>query len=345
MKKISMQDIADKLHISKNSVSQALGDKGGVSEQTKMRVRKTAEEMGYDYRKRATFKQNTPHHKNTFALFATDFALSHKSFFGEIIRYIEKEMKKYGNELCIFRVSPENISSNSLPAAFSKSAYQGLFILSHINRPFIQLLLDLQLPTVMIDHHDPHLDTDCVLCQNKTGGYLATEFLINQGHKKIGFLGDIDWSPSYEERWEGYMKALRDNQLPVEKALMITGIQEKRSVLYKELEALANKVSDLPTAWLCANSGMGFILISYFQSIGYRIPEDISVCCFDNTEFTVLSNPQITTMAIDLRDMGRKAVQLLEWRLDHPSHSHLEIRLPAHLIERESTSAVSLSGK
>lgn len=343
MKKTTMQDIADKLHISKNSVSQALGDKGGVSQQTKMMVRQVAEELGYQYKKKQSSRNRSGSSATSdkYALFATEFALSHKSFFGEILRYIEKEIVNRGNQLFIFSVSPKDISEAALPKSFNKTDYRGLFILSHIDRQYTQLLLNLQVPAVMVDHHDPHLEVDCVLSQNKTGGYLSTEYLIHLGHKKIGFLGDIDWSPSYEERWEGYLKALRDYHVPYEKAITITKIREERTVLFQELEALSKRISDWPTAWICVNSGMGFILISYFQSIGYRIPDDVSVCCFDDTEFTVLSKPQITTMAIDLKDMGQKAVELLEWRIQHPDQAYLEIMLPTHLIERESTSQIS----
>jgi LacI family transcriptional regulator len=150
-------------------------------------------------------------------------------------------------------------------------------------------------------------------------------------------MGDIDWSPSYEERWEGYKKALRHNHIRYQEEFILTKVKEERSSLYRTLDNFSEKLENWPTAWLCTNSGLGFILISYFQSIGFNIPENISVCCFDDTEFTLLSNPRITTVAVKLDDMGHQAVVLMGRRLEHPEAPPIHILLPTHLIEREST--------
>lgn len=338
MKKVTMQDIADQLGISKNSVSQALGNKKGVSLRTKQIVNDKAAELGYHYKKRnneSNLKRENKH--PVYALFATEFVFSQKSFFGEILLSIEREISKNNGDLETFCVSAKNIESQGIPGNFRTENYQGLFILSHIEQHYIEMLLALGLPSVLIDHHDPHLAVDCVLTQNKTGAFLATEYLIKLGHQKIGFIGDIQWSPSYEERLEGYRKALNLYRLPYENKYAITQIKEERTALFKTLDSLSVGLSGWPTAWLCANSGLGFILISYFQSKGLKIPDDIAVCCFDNTEITLLSNPQITAVGTDLVNMGQKSVQLLEWRADHKEEPYMHLTLSTHLIERGST--------
>lgn len=341
MKKITMQDIANQLNLSKNSVSQALGDKNGVSQHTKTLVREKAIELGYHYKKKASLPDLSSIESSSYALFATEFALSQISFFGEIQHYIEKELNKKRGELITFSISPELVAAKKLPSHFAAKDFRGLFILSHIEQEYISHLLSLNLPCVLIDHHDPHLNVDCVISQNKSGAYTAMEYLIKLGHRHIGFLGNINWSPSYEERWEGYSKAIRDYKLNDDKECAITDVLEERLTLFKQLDALSNKLTNWPTAWLCVNSGLGFILISYFQSKGYRVPDDISVCCFDNTEMTLLSHPQITTMAINMAQMGEKSVELLDWRTDHPEEPHVHLSLSTHLIERDSTSPLS----
>lgn len=339
MKKVTMQDIANQLGISKNSVSQALGNKKGVSQQTREDVLRKSRELGYHYSQRAsTVVHDTSKNFPVYALLATEFVFSQKSFFGEIILGIENEIRIKNGQLKTFSVSKEDVVKQTLPKNFDSKRYRGLFILSHIEFNYIKKILDLKIPTILIDHHDPHFNVDCVLSQNKSGAFLATEYLIGLGHQKIGFIGDIHWSPSYEERWEGYKKALNLHHLPYESKYVITTVKkEERTSLFKTLDGLLNPLSGWPTAWLCVNSGLGFILISYFQSKGLDIPKDASVCCFDNTEITLLSSPQITTMGLDLANMGRNSVNLLEWRINHTEDPYVQLELSTQLIKREST--------
>ncbi|MBC1286616.1 LacI family DNA-binding transcriptional regulator [Listeria booriae] len=329
MKKVTMQDIADALQISKNSVSQALGNKNGVGEQTKRLVLQKADEMGYKYKKDVVYTPTD----NQFALVATEFALSQKSFFGEICLSLEQEMTARGFYLTTLPVTTSDVAENRLPRELEEKNWRGIFILSHISDLFVKQILDLDVPTVMIDHHDPHLRTDTILSQNKDGAFVAVEHLIQLGHTRIGFVGDVDFSPSYEERWEGYCKAMRHYDLPVNTHYTITSIKEEQAALYQALERL----EEMPSAWFCVNSGLGFILNSYFQSKGFAIPEQVSIVCFDNTEFAILAQPPLTTMCTDLRFMGKQAVETMEWRLRNPSAPIVNVAIGTELVLREST--------
>lgn len=270
---------------------------------------------------------------NQFALVATEFALSQKSFFGEICLSLEQEMTARGFYLTTLPVAANDVSQNCLPRELKEKNWRGIFILSHISDLFVKQILDLGLPTVMIDHHDPHLRTDTILSQNKDGAFVAVEHLIQLGHTRIGFVGNVNFSPSYEERWEGYCKAMRHYELPVNAHYTITGIKEEQAALYQALESL----EEMPSAWFCVNSGLGFILNSYFQSKGFAVPEQVSIICFDNTEFTILAHPPLTTMCTDLRFMGKQAVETMDWRLRNPSAPTVNVAIGTELVLREST--------
>ncbi|EAC2814136.1 LacI family transcriptional regulator, partial [Listeria monocytogenes] len=150
MKKVTMQDIADRLNITKNSVSQALGNKNGVSEQTKLAVFKMADELGYKY-KREIAREVV---KEKFALLATSFALSQRSFFGEIIDNMKQSIIAHQAELIIFPVTDEEASTNQLPEQLTSENWTGIFLLSHINTDYSKKVIDLGMPVVLIDHHD-----------------------------------------------------------------------------------------------------------------------------------------------------------------------------------------------
>ena len=93
----------------------------------------------------------------------------------------------------------------------------------------------------------------------------------------------------------------------------------------------------MPSAWFCVNDGHGFIVTSVLQLKGFKVPEDASVCSFDNGQLSQIATPKITTMDIDLNYFGKKAVEQLCWRIDHKDEPIHEILLPTKLIIREST--------
>lgn len=325
MKKVSMQDIADKLGISRNSVSQALRDTDGVSDETKKEVLKVAQELGYEYKRKIKITE-----QGSILLLATSFALSQTSFFGEIIDSIKYQTTKNGFSLKIETITEQMIKNMELPKDIDTNA--GIILLSHSNNDYINKILNLKLPTILVDHHDPSLLVDTVLSKNTDGAYKATTLLIENQHKKIGFIGDVHFSPSYLERYRGYKRALDDAQLTREKNVEIISIEESQGALFKRL----NDIQEMPDAWFCVNSGLAFMLNYYLQSSGYIIPNDISVICFDDTEFTRTANPTITNIATDLKYMGKLAVQILMKRIDGDTSPFVHTQIVPSLNIRES---------
>lgn len=333
MAKVTMQDIADQLNISKNSVSQALRGKSGVSDKTKALVKKTADELGYHYN--FSGEPDDPQSRRTkkFLLLASSFALSQASFFGKILSSIENSVEQSGSQLRVIEITDQDIQEHILKNELTGQEWDGIFIMSHINDPFIEKVISFGCPCVLIDHHHPHFKADAILTQNQKGAYSAVEYLIQNNHKKIGFIGDISFSPSYNDRLTGYTKVLKDYSIEYDEHYVISDSKESQRNLYSRLDSL----DDMPSAWFCVNSGLAFILNSYLHSKGYSVPEDVSILCFDDTEFTRLSQPQLTCISTDLGYMGKSAVDLMAYRISHPDNPHLEINIAPELIVRSST--------
>lgn len=331
-KKVTMQDIADRLNISKNSVSQALSGKPGVSEETRRLVQITANELGYYYLNNR--KQTEQKALRNIGLIASDFAFSLKSFFGEIYLSIEKEVRARGMNLFIESIDSDSKENLILPALLTNHEIDGILILSHISTEYISAIINTGIPTVLIDHHSPYLQADSILTNNRFGAFTAVEHLIELGHHEIAFVGDVDFSPSYQERLEGYFLALRKYGISINHDYLLTNAQEDKDVLSQFFEALETK----PTAWFCVNDGHGFLVSSLLQQKGIKIPEDVSVCSFDNGQLSQIATPKITTMEIDLNYFGKKAVEQLCWRIENRDESIHEILLPTKLLIRESTS-------
>src|SRR5690606_327565 len=146
-KKIVMQDIADKLNISKNSVSQALSGKAGVSEETRRNIIQTTEEMGYRY----TRKKSNPANNQvkSIGLIASEQAFSLKSFFGEIYLSIEREAQRHDIRLVIQSITPHDKDQFRLPDFVKERNVDGILILSHMSTAYINKIIAQGIPTVL----------------------------------------------------------------------------------------------------------------------------------------------------------------------------------------------------
>ncbi|MCM3117223.1 LacI family DNA-binding transcriptional regulator [Neobacillus sp. MER 74] len=332
-KKVTMQDIADRLNISKNSVSQALSGKPGVSEDTRRLVQTTADELGYSYSNSRNQKQVEKKTLKNIALIASDYAFSLKSFFGEIYLSVEKELRARGMNLFIESIDSETKNNLILPSLLINHEIDGILILSHISTDYISTIINTGIPTVLIDHHEPHLEADSILTNNRFGAYTAVEHLIQLGHREIAFVGNVDISPSYQERLEGYLLALKRYGISPNEDFILTNTQENQH----DINLFLNGLQAMPSAWFCVNDGKGFLVTSILQQRGLKVPEDASVCSFDNGQLSQIATPTITTMDIDLNYYGKKAVEQLCWRMENKEEPFQEILLPTKLIIREST--------
>lgn len=331
-KRVTMQDIADRLSITKNSVSQALTGKPGVSESTRKDVHRVAEELGYSYTPKNQVKQAEPKTGN-IALIASEFAFSMRSFFGEIFLSVEEEVQKRNKNLLLQSVNKQANDNLILPSFIEDKSVDGIIILSHLNKDYIQKVLSTDIPTVLIDHHHPDIQADAILTNNRFGAYSAVKHLLELGHREIAYVGNVSFSPSYQERLEGYMLALKDYGVIPNENLIFNDALEEDDVINKFIEQLPSQ----PTAWFCVNDGLGYLVNSGLRLHGINVPSEASICSFDNGQLSRLSSPRISSMDIDLKLFGRKAVERLFWREANSEEPFEETLLPAKLIIREST--------
>ncbi|WP_173915413.1 substrate-binding domain-containing protein [Halobacillus sp. Marseille-Q1614] len=335
-KKVTMQDIANQLNISKNSVSQALTGKPGVSEELRKQVQKVAEDLGYRYNRSTQTRSHTRNQSGNIALIASDFAFSMRSFFGEIYLTIEEEVNKRNKNLLIQSINQQAKESLTLPSFIKNREVEGVLILSHISNTYIQKVLDTGIPTVLIDHHHPNIKADAILTNNRFGAYAAVQHLIELGHQEIAFIGDTEFSPSYQERLEGFLLAHKEFGLETQKEYLFTDAPEESNIINHFIGQLVKK----PTAWFCVNDGLGYLITSGLQQHGIQVPGEASVCSFDNGQLSQLSTPSITTMDISFKAFGQNAVERLFWRTENPDEPYQELLLPAELIVRESTQKI-----
>jgi len=250
---------------------------------------------------------------------------------------LKKETEELNWDLALHPITAPQLTQMALPSCIEEKKVDGVIILSHLTDEYIDKIISTNIPTIIIDHHYPNIQADCILTNNRFGAYQITHHLIQLGHREIGFIGNINYSPSYQERLEGYYLAFKKAGLPLphEKFIKTDMIEEDENV-YTYLDSLDMQ----PTAWFCVNDGLIFYAYSYLQKNNFHIPNDVSLACYDNGDLPRLANPSITTMDVDLDYYGKCAFSQLLWRMENPTQPFREILLPSILLIRESTGKI-----
>ncbi|ACL77294.1 LacI family DNA-binding transcriptional regulator [Ruminiclostridium cellulolyticum] len=332
-KKVTMDDIAEKLGISKNTVSLALRGMPGISESTRKVIEQTAREMGYTYKVSAR--------KNTMArnlcLIIAKSTRDSIGFFSYVQLGIEDEAKK-NNLNTIIHYYDENVQGFETPNCVKDGMVSGIITLGRISRETINCIVGYNLPVVMVDNYFDNLSMDYILTDNHSGGYAATEYLIDCGHTKIGFLGDISASISFYDRYQGFLKALRDRGIEINEGYSITD-KKLEELPQEDITGLVNEIrtkAGLPTAFFCCNDAEAIVIIKVLKNIGVLVPNKISIIGFDDIENAANVTPELTTMRVQKEIMGKGAVCKLMEKLEQEIKSSEKILLSACLIKRNS---------
>ena len=174
--------------------------------------------------------------------------------------------------------------------------------------------------------------------------YDITTSLIKDGHKRIGFLGDIYTCKSYYERWKGYRDALLDNNRQYDEKMCaigknVDGTYTEEEFLLKEFKAMELK----PTAMVCCNDRYAIQFMIGLKADGYQVPEDIAVAGFDNLKESSYFYPTLTTVEGNRTQLGTRAAEQIVKRINSPNEQYELVRLQTTPIYRDSTKLLKLS--
>ncbi|KQX56681.1 LacI family DNA-binding transcriptional regulator [Paenibacillus sp. Root444D2] len=325
--KTSMQDIADKLGISKNAVSLALNNKAGVSEELRYRIFEAANQLNYRTDTKTKKKRG-----NQLVLIPENIR-NDKIFYYEVFWSIEKRAKESGYNAIICGVTQEMEDQLILPELYHEIDIHGLLLVGVLHLNYVRMLFDLGIPLVTVDHYYDGLQLDAVVTANAEEAYKIVTHLIDKGHKQIGFIGEINKSKSFKERWSGYQNALSDAGLAIDTKL--EALNSTPAQLADHLDAMTS----MPTAWFCADDRIAISFIQTLISKGYKVPEDISVVGFCDIEAAQMIAPRLTTIQVQREQLGYEAVDFLIRKIDFGG-SPAKISIYGKLIERDSCKAL-----
>jgi DNA-binding LacI/PurR family transcriptional regulator len=341
MGKVSMAKIAEKLNVSKSLVSLALSNRYGVNDETRYKIYLAAIQMGYDF-------QTTRENKNikgklAITVFIKQIDLITERFWPEILSGIEKALSRENYRMKTF-VWDNDVTSAEIVMKIASADSDGVIIISELPEGVLEHLSNVKIPIVVIDGKE-YTDGlfDSVRANNYLGGYLACEHLFMNGHRKLGFVGDINHSVSFKERYNGFKDYIE--RRPYETSLKSViqsakDCEETEKLFCPEIFESIIESENRPTAVMCVNDPCAAFVYEIIQRKGLRIPEDISVIGFDNVIMTNGYKPPLTSINVEKKEIGRVSVKLLVDRIMNPDKTKESILISVNIDTKHSVAKI-----
>ena len=346
--RVTIQDIADALGVSRNTVSKAINNTGILADATRDKVLKKAMEMGYKQFSYVTIADtgkpslsfSAPNERGEIALFTTSF-LGNSHFASTMLDKFQRELSQLGYSLTMYRILPDDLHRLLLPPSFAKERTAGIVCIELFDSAYSHMVCSLDLPVLFVDTPaDPlgsPLVADKLYMDNRTNIYRFVEEMFRRKKTKIGFIGDYLHCHSFFERYMGYRDAMYLLGLPISDEYSILD-REPFSRKYEELltDRLKN-MKELPQVFICANDFVALDAIKALKRLGYSVPKDVYLCGLDDSPESKIITPSLTTIHIHSQIMGYYAVHLLISRIKEPDLNYRTMHVETDLIYREST--------
>ncbi|GAA4057041.1 substrate-binding domain-containing protein [Amphibacillus indicireducens] len=329
-KNVTMKDIADQIGVSSVTVSKALNDKDGVSDKLKDKIKRLADEMGYRYNTMAKSMKNGMSY-NIGIIIPERFSggISQSVYFRAYQR-ITTALEDYGYYGIMNILSNEDEEALNLPKIYQEKKVDGFIFLGQLTSEYIKVVKEIDMPIVFLDFYDEHDEIDSVITDNFYGAYDITNYLIAQGHQEIGYVGNLYSTSSIQDRFLGYYKSLLEHQIKLNDEFIINDRDEKGKFIEFNLP------EKLPTAFVCNCDQVAHELVNKLNDIGYRVPEDFSVVGFDNDIYATITNPQLTTVDVDVDEMVKQAVRLIVRKIQGKNKRYGRTSVKGNIIKRNS---------
>jgi LacI family transcriptional regulator len=327
---VTIVDVAREAGVSYATVSRVINNKGYINPETRARVMLAVTKLGYVVNQQARSLAGGRSQVVGLVVPGVDNA-----YIGEIIRGIDEELAKQSYDLMLYTTHRRKTRESTYVATLTQGLADGLLlVLPRTPGTYLDTLRRRSFPYVLIDHQGIDDTGPSVGATNRRGGYEATRYLIELGHRRIGFItGNLDMRCS-TDRMDGYHAALAEYGIHADPALIYEGdfLQPSGYAGARELLALP----ELPTAIFASNDVSAFGVMEAARDRGLRIPEDISIVGFDDIPQASHVNPTLTTVRQPLEQMGHLATRMLLETIRDRARLAERIELPTELIIRGS---------
>jgi DNA-binding LacI/PurR family transcriptional regulator len=329
----SIKDVAARAGVSVASVSRVLNQSKPVAEATQRKVLAAAEALHYsiDQRARALRRRKS----GTLGLIVSDVA---NPYFPEVIRAIESVAYHSGHDLFLCNSDEDPERERFYVRAMIAQRIGGIIIVPvTFTSTSLALALRNNIPIVCLDRRVEDIQLDSVLIDNRAGGALAADALIDRGHRRIGAIVATRTTPG-SDRLLGFAQRLAERGIPLPDELVRDG-EYKQSGGYAAACSIF-ALSERPTGLFVANHPMTLGALQAARELRLNVPRELSLVAFDDTTWATFLDPPLTTISQPTDQLGSAAANLLIDRVEDRYHGPARtIVLEPRLMDRESIAA------
>ncbi len=324
---ITIKDVAEYAGVSVATVSRVLNHDGNVSDASSQKVLDAAEALGYQ----PSLLGRHLRKKRTNIILVMLASLSN-SFCAKVVRGIEKEARRCGYQVLISATGYDAAVEQSALDLVRKRLADGVIVLNSTLSAAEMRAFSAQYPLIQCNEYSDTESTPYISIDNFAAGYEATCYLLDNGCRHIAFLGVSEQNISARLRYEGYAKALIDHGLEVsDKLVFYSNYAYQHTV-----EVMRGFLAEHPQfdGLFAISDTMAAAALNTMKQSGLRVPEDVAVIGFDNTDIAYMTEPTLTTVAQPRTELGREALHMLVERMKgQPVANHI---LQYTLVKRTS---------
>ncbi|MGW0777832.1 LacI family DNA-binding transcriptional regulator [Streptomyces sp. NPDC002835] len=326
----TLADVAREVGVSAKTVSRVLNEDGPSSPQTRERVLAAVAKLGFQPNLMArNIRVGGP--DTTVGLVVPDLG---NPFFGTVAGGMEDAMRSRGLTLLMGSSAEDPERERVLTQTFLARRVSVLMVVPAFgaDHGYLKASRAAGLPVVFLDRPGVGLSADCVVSSNRTGVHEGVSHLIAQGHRRIGFIGDLPaklWTR--RERLAGYRSALEDVGLPYDRTL-VTGAHSQETAAAATTELLG--LADPPTALFAGNN---IVAMGVVAQLARAARKDVALVSFDDLPLADVLEPALTAVAQDPAAIGEAAARTALARLDGDRSRARTVTVPTRLVVRGSS--------
>lgn len=326
---VTIKDIAKLANVSHTTVSRALNGSPLIKPDTRKKILELAEQLQYvpNYSAKSLVLKKS----YTIGLFFTSISNgTSASFLANVIKGVNGEIDENYN------LFVRGIDDFKDLAAINSQRFDGIVLMSQSDDDdaFIQHVQNQNIPIVVLNREidDPFITN--ILSNDESGAMEATSYLVQQGHERIGIIEGKESFKTAVKRKNGYMQALLQSGLAINKRYMVKGSYDMESG-YQAMEKLLG-LNNPPSAVFCSNDDMAIGAINAVFAKGLHVPDDISIVGFDNSPFSQYVTPKLTTVQRPIEQISRKGAKKLLELINDPHETGESVFVKTELIVRDS---------
>ena len=331
---VTIKDVAQEAGVSHSTVSRVLNNNPHVKPEKRKRVLDAMTRLGYVVNQQA--RSLAGGRSQVIGVLVHDLGTPYTA---EVLYGIEEELATAQYDLMLYtthrRKTRESIYVNTL----TRGMTDGLLLLLPLNPgAYLETLRQQQFPYVVIDNQGFDDFSPTVFADNLYGATAAMRYLIELGHRRIGFIMGSTEIQSAIHRLEAYKAVLAEAGIAFDPALVVEGDFTQNGG-YEATRDLLD-LAEPPTAIFAGNDLSAFGAIELIRSRDLSIPGDISIIGFDDLPQAATTHPALTTVRQPLRQMGRIAAQMLLEYIQNPQQSPASVVLETQLVTRASCAPI-----